>query len=56
MGKEKWKIVSWEREKKIRKSNGKTYVYRYRITEESLGLIRIEENEKGRLGKSTHPL
>jgi|GEM_PF-1536336 len=38
-------VVTWEREKKIRMPNGRTYVYRYRITEESLGLIRIEENK-----------
>ena len=41
-GKEE-KLVTWEREKRIRMPNGKTYVYRYRITEECLGLVKIEE-------------
>ena len=56
MGKE-GKIVSWEREKRIRMPNGKTYVYRYRITEESLGRVRSEEKKRGRVGwaKSTYP-
>lgn len=34
-------MVTYEREKKIRVKD-KIYVYKYRITEENLGLIRVE--------------
>ncbi len=35
-------MVIYEREKKIRVKD-KIYVYKYKITEENLGLIRVEE-------------